>query len=72
MNNSQYTVKLYNKILTTLDREQFSLITDGENRTYRSKLAQIELVTRHPETKELCREMRHELNKIKLVFGDFY
>lgn len=72
MNNSKYIVKLYNRILATLDSEQFSLITGGENRTYRSKLAQIELIARLPETKNLCRQMRFELNKIKLVSGENY
>ena len=72
MSQNKYLINLYTQILNTLSMDQFELISYGQNESYNEKLERIKLVTDKPETLRLCRELKFELNKIKLTSGERY
>lgn len=72
MSNNSYVIKLYNEILETLTEPEYELISYGPNESYHEKLERIRLVTDNQKTLNLCRDLKTELKKIRLVSGEGY
>lgn len=72
MSNTKYLINLYTKILNTLTHDQYELISYGQNESYHEKIERIRLVSSNPETLNLCKELKFELKKVRMVSGESY